>query len=82
MIDETAEVRKDLVSKINGDPQSRAALEAVHGQVWDTQELARDFEVMGFAAPLVVVTRKADSLKGSLYFQHAPRYYFAFQPHA
>jgi hypothetical protein len=32
-------------------------------------------------APLVVVRRKADGVKGSLEFQHMPRYYFGFQPH-
>lgn len=82
MIDETEETRKDLVCEINGDPQSRTALEGIHGQVWDTNELARDFEVMGFAAPLVVVVRKADAVIGSLFFQHSPRLYFAFQPNA
>ncbi len=82
MMDETAEVRKGLVQEINGDPQSRTALEGVHGQVWDTAELARDFDVMGFAAPLVVVVRKADAVTGSLFFQHAPRFYFTFRPNA
>lgn len=32
-------------------------------------------------APLVVVRRKADGVKGSLEFQHNPRFYFNFQPH-
>ena len=57
----------------------RAALEARYGQVWNTSELANDFEVMGFAAPFVVVRRKADNKVGSLMFQHHPRYYFSFQ---
>jgi hypothetical protein len=29
-------------------------------------------------APLIVVQRKADGVKGSLEFQHEPRYYFNF----
>jgi hypothetical protein len=48
--------------------------------VWDTRQLGEDFNVLGFAAPLVVVRRKADSVRGSLYFQHNPRFYFGFQP--
>ena len=35
-------------------------------------------EVIGFMAPLVVVRRKADGVKGSLEFQHQPRFYFNF----
>jgi hypothetical protein len=50
--------------------------------VWDTQRLAQDFEVIGFLAPLVVVRRKADGMKGSLEFRHGPpRLYFNFEPH-
>jgi hypothetical protein len=68
-----------MVSEINSDPGSRACLEAEHGLVWDTSELSRDFEVVGFAAPLVVVRRKSDGVKGSLMFQHHPRFYFGFE---
>ena len=54
-------------------------MEAEHGQVWNTQELGQDFEVLGFAAPLVVVRRRSDGAQGSLFFQHSPRFYFDFQ---
>ena len=57
---------------------SREALEGQYGQVWDTEELRQSFEVIGFLAPLVVVRRKADGVKGSLEFQHTPRFYFNF----
>jgi hypothetical protein len=56
----------------------RSGLEARHGRVWDAVELARDFEVLGFAAPFVVVRRRTDQKLGSLLFQHHPRYYFGF----
>lgn len=46
---------------------------------WDTAELQRDFQVHTFAAPFVVVTRKADGVKGTLQFNHNPRVYFGFQ---
>ena len=54
-------------------------MEAQYGKVWSTQELSQDFEVLGFMAPLVVVRRKADGVRGSLEFQHSPRFYFNFK---
>lgn len=47
-------------------------------KTWDTTELQQDFEVIGFAAPYVVVRRKSDGQKGSLEFRHRPRVYFNF----
>jgi len=71
-----------MVDAINAEPGSREALEAQYGQVWDTGELQRDFSVEGFGAPMVVVTRKADGVRGSLMFQHRPRFYFEFHEDA
>lgn len=68
-----------MSAEINAVAASRAALERQHGQVWDTRELARDFNVIGFAAPLVCVKRKSDGKVGSLIFQHQPRFYFYFR---
>ena len=81
MIDETETIRRQRVAEINAEPGSREALEAQHGQVWTTSELSSDYEVLGFMAPFVVVRRKSDGRKGSLEFQHGPRFYFNFQPH-
>jgi hypothetical protein len=36
--------------------------------------------VVGFLAPLVIVRRKTDGLKGTVLFQHSPRLYFQFRP--
>lgn len=49
-------------------------------RVWTTEELQRDFDVLGFAAPLVVVRRRSDGVRGSLMFTHQPRYYFGWEP--
>jgi pterin-4a-carbinolamine dehydratase len=76
--DPTENIRRQMVKEINANPGERAALEAEHGQVWDTQELQKDFKVLGFMAPFVVVERIADNVKGSLRFQHHPRYYFGW----
>jgi len=81
MIDPTEPIRRERLVEINAEPGSREALEAQYGQVWDTQQLGQDYEVIGFMAPLVVVRRNSDGVKGSLEFQHQPRFYFNFQPH-
>jgi hypothetical protein len=79
MTDPTESIRRELVNEINREPSERQRLEAKHGQVWSTQELQDDFDVVGFMAPFVVVRRKSDGAKGSLTFQHGPRFYFSFQ---
>jgi hypothetical protein len=79
MTDPTEAIRRSRLAEINAHPADRQELETQHGQVWDTNELARDFEVVGFAAPLVVVKRRSDGALGSLEFQHDPRLYFGFQ---
>lgn len=70
--DYTEPVRRAMVA--NGQPA--ADLAETTGPTWDTQELQRDFEVLGFAAPFVVVRRRSDGAKGSLEFTHSPRVYF------
>jgi hypothetical protein len=57
---------------------SREELEAEFVQVWATDELRETFTVDGFLAPYVSGTRKIDGAKGSLMFQHEPRFYFSF----
>jgi hypothetical protein len=79
--DETEMARRRRLMEINLVPGSREALEAEHGQVWDTDQLMEEFEVIGFMAPICVVRRRADGVKGSVEFQHNPRFYFSFKPH-
>ncbi len=78
MFDPTESARRERLTEINSEPGSRKALEAQYGQVWSTSELTQDYEVLGFAAPLVVVRKKSDGVRGSLEFQHQPRFYFNF----
>jgi hypothetical protein len=73
MIDDTEEIRREMLA--NGQPQRDLAQAT---QRWNTQELGRDFEVIGFMAPFVAVRRKSDGAKGSLEFTHMPRWYFNF----
>lgn len=74
------ELRAYIASTINGDgcPQDRAEAEKKYGKVWDTEQLTKEFEVHSFAAPFVLVTRKADGKRGGMSFQHRPRFYFDF----
>lgn len=81
MTDQNEDIRKQMVAEINAEPGSREYLEAQHGQVWTTSELSNDFEVIGFMAPVVVVIRKSDRQKGSLFFQHSPRFYYGWEEH-
>lgn len=80
MIDQTETVRRSLVQQINTNAGDRERLEAQHGQVWDTQQLQADFDVLGFAGPLIVVRSRSTGQKGSLFFQHSPRLYWGFSP--
>jgi hypothetical protein len=82
--DETEEIRRSRLTAINHAVETdnatteRKRLETQYGEVWDTAQLAEEFEVLGFMAPYIVVRRKSDGRKGSLEFQHVPRFYFNF----
>jgi len=73
----TDDIRREMIK--TGQPVSDAIDNFINGgPEWDTDALRRDFEVLGFAAPFVVVRRKSDGAKGSLEFTHSPRIYFNF----
>lgn len=75
MHDPSESIRRILIA--TGQPERDLAQAE---QRWDTEQLQRDFEVLGFLAPFVAVRRKADGVKGSMEFTHNPRWYFNFQP--
>jgi len=54
-------------------------LAAHTGETWNAEELHRDFDVICFLAPFVLVRRKADGKTGALEFTHRPRVYFDWQ---
>jgi hypothetical protein len=82
--DETEPIRRTRLAEITSQVESndreteRTRLEAQYGRVWDADQLSDDFEVLAFMAPYMVVGRKSDGRKGSLEFQHHPRFYFNF----
>ena len=77
VMDEAEAKRREMIA--TGQPHKDE--QADTGPRWTTQEMQRDFEVIGFAAPLVVVRRRSDGVKGSLEFTHMPRVYFGWQEH-
>ena len=79
MPDPTEAVRRTLVTQINSNAAVRQELEERHGTVYDTEEMREHFEAIGFAAPVIVVRRRSDGTKGSLMFQHSPRFYWGFE---
>jgi hypothetical protein len=74
--DPTEEIRRQEQAELNSAAAEREVLEKTHGKVWSTDELRADFEVLGFMAPYVVARQRSTGKKGSLQFQHSPRYYF------
>jgi hypothetical protein len=68
--------RREMIA--SGQPH--ADLAADDGRKWTTAELQAEFEVIGFAAPFVVVRRRSDGQRGSLEFTHSPRVYFGWRP--
>ena len=60
--------REELIEKYGAD------------NVFDSAELREKFEVEGFGGGICVVLRRADNQRGSLDFEHMPRFYFNFVP--
>jgi len=77
--DPTESVRRVAVNILNSEAGPRKELEDKYGQVWNTKELQNDYITFGFLAPMIIVKRKSDSIKGTLFFQHSPRYYWGFE---
>lgn len=73
MHDDTKILRQRLTTSLNARLRERADLAAQCREVWDADELRRDFEVLGFLAPFVRVRRRSDGVEGMLMFQHHPR---------
>ena len=77
--DAAEEIRRHEVARLNRRKAEREQLEQVYGQVWDTDELWKQFEVLGFMAPFVKVRDLDTRERGTLKFQHDPRYYFSWR---
>ena len=69
-----------MADETDTSPDSREALEAKYGKVWDDAEFAEDFEIIEFKAPVVLVRRRWDAKQGSVEYQDHPRFYFNWTP--
>jgi hypothetical protein len=89
--DKCAGLRAEMAEAINsmaaeaeqlvGTAGVRLLIWLQHGECYNSAEMAAAFEVVGFAAPMVVVRRRSDGVLGSLFFCNRPRFYYGFQPH-
>jgi hypothetical protein len=79
MNDPTAPIREAMIKAGTPHDDLWAELQAAKGQVWNTDEMLADFDVLQFQAPFVIVVRKSDNQLGSLEFTHRPRFYFSFR---
>ena len=57
----------------------RSELEEQYGKVWSTKELQENFTVIGFGYGVCVVKDKETGEKGSLEFDHMPRFYYNYR---
>lgn len=57
---------------------TKEELQETYDEVLTTDEMREKYEVIGFGAGFCVVRRKVDGVRGSLDFQHSPRFYFDF----
>ena len=73
------QLRRKRLAEIAVEAGLRIELEARYGQVWSTEEMRQRFIPLGFLAPYVVVRDMQTGKKGSLEFQHSPRFYFNYQ---
>jgi len=73
MTDHTESIRREMLET------NQPHVDLAHADKrYTTAEMSAEFTVIGFAAPFVVVRRKADGVKGSMEFTHSPRFYFNF----
>ena len=87
MSDPTEMPRRTMIAEItseiesNDEDRERARLQVKYGvgNVWDTSEVTREFEITGFLAPFCAAIRRSDGKEGLLQFQHDPRFYFNFK---
>lgn len=75
MSDPTEAIRRDMLAtgQVLRDEDTDT------GPRWNPEALQRDFEVLGFQAPFVIVRRRSDGAMGSLEFTHSPRIYFGWR---
>lgn len=72
-------MRMKLASTINNNPKTREELTKDFGNVYDSTEVHTAYKILSFAAPFVYVQDITTGKKGTLEFQHHPRFYYSFE---
>jgi hypothetical protein len=57
----------------------RKELEEAYGKVYTTPEATEAFEFISFLAPFAIVVERSTGKKGTLQFDHMPRFYYDFR---
>lgn len=65
--------------RVSAETATRKALETKYGKVWNTEEPNEQFEQTGSMGLVILVRRRLDGRKGSMEFNHSPRFYFHFK---
>lgn len=84
-IDKNMVITEAVIAAINyiielmKETPARKRIVEKYGEVWNSKEFNRDFDVIKFADPFVYVRRKKDNMTGTMIFQPCPRYYYRFQ---
>lgn len=78
-MDETEGIRRVMVATQQLSSSTREQLEDTYAEVMDTKEAIERYQFLSFLAPFVSVRRRSDGMRGSLEFQHTPRYYYNFK---
>ena len=64
--------------KVTDYGRSPKEIEKLDVEKLTTAQMSEKYSVESFLAPLVIVTRKSDGVRGSMEFSHNPRFYFNF----
>ena len=72
MIDETENIRRQMVATINANAGPRAELESKHGQVWDTSQLKRTSRSSASSPRSSSSNGGQMEFEASLMFQNSP----------
>ena len=63
---------------INTEPRSEEAFTTAGEEVWNTEEVQKEFEILGFKKPFALAIRKSDGARGTFLFQTMPKLFFSW----
>jgi len=75
---EAIAMQQAAVKAVNNDEEVVRRIREKYSDACNTHEFQKQYEAIGFMAPLVVVIRRSDGVKGSMEFLHDPRIYYRF----